>query len=114
MISAGGNLRLVTCLHMDSHMGPQTNLIQSVLVDVSIAISIVNLFHAAIVTSQWKTHKQQAAKTSNDVDYRRLNKLASKNRVTTAKDSYAFRQGARKHIALPDVSKKTFHVRKTS
>ena len=34
--------------------------------------------------------------------------------MTTAKDSYAFRQVARKEVALPDVSKKTFHNRKTS
>ena len=68
------------------------------------------------MTNQWRTHKIQGQKTANDVDYKRLNRLASKNRVTTAKDSYALRKLARKEVALPDVSQKTkvFHNRRAS
>ena len=67
------------------------------------------------LTSQWRTHKQQPAKTANDVDYARLNRLATKNRVTTARDSYNFRQAARGTVALPDkTSPNTHHNRRQS
>ena len=57
---------------------------------------------STLVTSHWNTHKKQPAKTANDVDYKRLNKLASKNRVTTASDSYRFRQSSKKIVVIPD------------
>ena len=55
-----------------------------------------------IVTSNWNTHKKKVSNTPNDVDYKKLNKLASKNRVTTCSDSYRFRQSAKKIVVIPD------------
>ena len=68
------------------------------------------------LTNQWRTHKISGPRHANDVDYKRLNRIATKNRVTTAKDSYSLRKMARKDVALPDVSSKTksFHSRKLS
>ena len=44
------------------------------------------------MTSKWQTHQLNQRKTPNDKDYKMMNKLAAKNRVTTASSQYRFRQ----------------------
>jgi len=112
MISEKASQLLAICQAKNSHTVHLTSPILLASVDVSLTNVTDSL---SLVTNQWRTHKKVEAKTANDVDYHRLNKLASKNRVTTAKDSYQLRQFARKTIALPDVSSKTkSHIRMTS
>ena len=44
------------------------------------------------MTSQWQTHQYKPKATPNDKNYKVLNRLATKNRVTTASSQYRFRQ----------------------
>ena len=54
------------------------------------------------MTSDWQVHRKQPSRYSNDVDYKKLNKLAPKNRVTTSQGSYRFRQSNKSVMTIPD------------
>ena len=59
------------------------------------------------MTSDWQVHSKQPARYSNDVDYKRLNKMAPKNRITTCQSSYRFRQSNKSVMTIPE--KKIVH-----
>ena len=105
MISGRQSRRLVIYQNMDSPLEHLIGQIQLVLVDVSFQIaqsSMIIYSIALTVTSNWNVHQKKVSKTANDVDYKKLNKLASKQRVTTCSDSYRFRQSAKKVVVIPD------------
>jgi len=77
------NPALVHCLEKVIPLGYRPDLMQLASVDVSF-ILIANTLDFSLVTSQWKTHLIKPRQTPNEKNFKLLNKMAAKNRVTTA------------------------------
>ena len=54
------------------------------------------------MTSDWQVHRKSFSRYSNDVDYKKLNRLAPRNRVTTAHESYRFRNSNKQLMKIPE------------